>query len=119
MPDQPQSVENRLWRLEMRQSDVLIRLDKIEERISTIEQSRIQRIWMLEKMEADIAALDKRISRPHRTDGNGSGNGNGGSGSRWRPSEATLIRYLFLLVVMLIGFIVTGKFVGIEGLIKG
>lgn len=52
-------IRERLWRVEQRQADVLVRLDKIDARIDALTQRQVQRRWSIEEIERKVEALER------------------------------------------------------------
>lgn len=104
--DQDVSLEGRLWRVEQRQADVLVRLVRLEERLEVIAQGAMQRTYAIANLEKKVDELERRR------------NGNGGNGLT-RSFESALVRTVVFGLLALVAALAAGKALSIGGLFGG
>lgn len=56
----------RLWRLEQRQIDIFVRLDKIDGRVEPLAQRQEERAWRVDAMENRLSQIERRVSEIER-----------------------------------------------------
>jgi len=97
----PGSVPDQLWRLKQIQSDVLRRLDKIDERLERFEKDYSAQRW---SVESRMSVLErKRIN-------------DGALGSLL--GESPLVRTIFLSLLAMVGALATGTWLSTMGFFK-